>query len=131
MASYRDLPMGRHDERALADARVVSELIAALAENLERHVPTLDLTDENARRERDAYQRLSQEQRAIAEQLRATAEHMESYRDLPMARHDESKLADPRLIEAFQEFVRVEEELLDLLGKSLARDRPMIAALSR
>jgi len=107
----------------------LSELIAALAENLERHVPTLDLTDENARRERDAYHRLSHEQRAIAEQLQATAEHMQSYRDLPMARHDESKLADPRLVEAFQRFVDIEEEVYELLRKSLDRDRSMLGAM--
>src|SRR5688572_31525795 len=95
----------------------LSELIAALAENLERHMPTLDLSDEHARRERDAYQRLSQEQRVIAEQLRATAEHMASYRDLPMARHDESKLADPRVVEAFRRFVDVEEQAYELLRK--------------
>jgi hypothetical protein len=87
-----------------------------------------DASDENAHRERDAYERLSQEQRVIAEQLRVTAEHMASYRGLPLARHDESKLADPRLVEAFREFVRVEEELL---GRGVERDRAMIAAMPR
>jgi hypothetical protein len=105
----------------------LADLVAALADNLERHLATLDRTDENARREYDAYQRLSREHRALADQLRATAAHMASYRDLPMGRHDETALSDPALVEAFRKFVAAEQAVHELLGKSLERDRAMLA----
>jgi hypothetical protein len=54
----------------------LGELTAAIAENLEVHRKALDLTDENARKEYEAYVKLAQEYRTIASQLQATAEHM-------------------------------------------------------
>jgi hypothetical protein len=106
----------------------VAELEDALAENLETHQKTLDLSDGNSRKELDAYVRLAREHRGIAAQLRETARHMAGYRDLPMARHDERAFADPTLLEAFEKFVKVEEELLALLQAAVERDRQMLAA---
>jgi hypothetical protein len=108
----------------------LAELEDALAENLEAHQKTLDVSDGNSRRELDAYQRLAREHRAIAAQLRETAGHMAGYRDLPMGRHDERAFADPKLFEAFEKFVRVEDELLTQLQTALERDRQMLAAFS-
>jgi hypothetical protein len=82
----------------------VAELEDALAENLETH------------------------QKTIAAQLRETARHMAGYRDLPMGRHDERAFADPTLFEAFERFVKVEEELLALLQAAVERDRQLLAA---
>ncbi len=106
----------------------LAELEDALAENLELHQKTLDPSDENARPELDAYVRLAREHRAIAAQLRETAQRMAGYRDLPMGRHDERALADPKLLEAFETFVKVEEDLHAQLQAALDRDRQMLAA---
>ena len=108
----------------------LADLEDALAENLERHQKTLDLSDEDARHELDAYVKLAREHRSIAAQLRETARHMADYRDLPMGRHDERALADPKLLEAFATFVKVEEEFLAQLEEAVERDRQMLAAFS-
>jgi hypothetical protein len=102
-------------------------VIDAVAENLEGHLRTLDLTDENSRLESEAYQRLAKEHRAIAVQLRATAEAMAGYRDLPMGRHDEEALGSPRIVDAFVGLVRAERELLTLLGERVAEHEQMLA----
>ena len=73
-------------ERSALPARV-SALTAAMAEVLETHRQTLDLTDDNAGAEHIAYQQLADDYRRLTSQLRATADHMLGYRDLPMARH--------------------------------------------
>ncbi len=103
-------------------------LMAALAENLELHQGTLDLTDPSSRAELAAYVELVKEQREIADQLLATASRMAGYKDLPMGRHDERALADPRLLAAFETFVKREEELLELLLTAHERDAEMLSA---
>jgi hypothetical protein len=104
----------------------LGELTAAIAENLELHQKTLDLTDENARKEYHAYVKLAQEYRSIATELQATADHMASYRDLPMGRHDERAMANPAALEAFANFVRLEQDLLTLLQNALQWDQKML-----
>ena len=104
----------------------LAELIDALAENLELHMTTLELDDENARKERDAYARLAGQHRAIAAQLRATGGEMAGYRDLPMGRHDEAAMASPDILAAFEKFVRLEEEVARLLASWVTRDRAML-----
>jgi hypothetical protein len=108
----------------------LAELEDALAENLEAHQMTLDLSDGNSRKELDAYVTLAREHRAIAAQLRQTAEHMAGYRDLPMGRHDERAFADPKLFDAFEKFVRAEEDLLVQLQAAVERDRGMLAGFA-
>jgi hypothetical protein len=108
----------------------LAELEDALAENLERHQKALDLSDENSKRELDAYVRLARQHRAIASQLRATAQEMTGYRDLPMGRHDEQALADAHIIRAFARFVKAEQELRDQLQHAVERDQQMLAAFS-
>ncbi len=105
----------------------LSELLAAMAHNLELHQGALDLRDERARDELEAYVTLAREQQALAEQLRLTAERMVGYHDLPSARHDERALADPRRAEAFARFVQVERELLALIEKAVERDDALLA----
>jgi formiminotetrahydrofolate cyclodeaminase len=107
----------------------LGELIASMAENLEIHRQSLDSNDENSRKEHDAYVKLAKELRSIAAQLQATAKHMDGYRDLPMGRHDEQALADPKVHEAFATLVRLEQELLALLAASLQRDEQMLVAM--
>jgi hypothetical protein len=106
----------------------LAELEDALADNLELHQKTLDLRDDNARKEHEAYVRLAKAHRNIAAQLRATALEMAGYRDLPRGAHDERALADPRLVDAFANFVKREEELLAHLEHAVERDGQMLAA---
>ena len=107
----------------------LSELIAAMAENLEVHQKALDLTDENARKEHGAYVKLAKECRSVATQLEATAEHMAGYRDLPMGRHDEQAMADPKVLEAFSRFVKLEQDLLALLHRAVEQDQEMLVVM--
>lgn len=116
-------------ERAPFPAKL-AELIATLAENLERHQGTLDVSDDNARKELDAYVRLASSFSAIAKQLGGAAREMAGYRGLPMARHEAGRMADPKLREAFATFVEQEEELLTLLEDFLDRDRAMLRAMT-
>jgi hypothetical protein len=108
----------------------LGELTASLAENLELHMETLDLSDENAKTEHAAYVKLANEHRDIAAQLQATSEEMAGYRDLPMGRHDQQALSSPRLVEAFARFVTVEQELLALLRTRVQQDQQMLDDIS-
>jgi hypothetical protein len=107
----------------------LGELTAALAAVLESHTKALDLDDENARRERDLYLRLVEEQRRAASQLEAAAERMTGSRDLPIARHLSDVLASPEAAAPFQRFVEVEEELLALLRERLDEERAMLGEM--
>ena len=107
----------------------MGEVIDALAENLEVHMRALDLTDENSRRERDAYAELAAEHREIAGRLRAVAGRMAGYRDLPMGRHDWEAMAGPEVRAAFGRLVAREGELLALLQESVERHGKMLARM--
>jgi hypothetical protein len=104
----------------------LGELTAAVAETLELHMKALDLSDANAKQEHDAYRKLVAEHRRTADELQVTAQEMAGYRDLPMGRHDENAMSDPKLLEAFERFVSLEQELLWLLQERIARDQKML-----
>jgi hypothetical protein len=107
----------------------VAELFDAMGDILEFHQTTLDLTDENARKEHEAYVSLSKAYRGLASQLQMTAREMASYRDLPMARHDQAGLMSPEAVEVFQKYVNEEEDLLNLLQGGVERDQKMLAEM--
>lgn len=107
----------------------LGELTAAVAEILEVHMTALDLSDENSRKEHDAYRELAKEHRETAVQLQATAERMAGYRDLPMGRHDMEVMASPKAREVFERFVKLEQEILELLQRRLERDRQMLGEM--
>jgi hypothetical protein len=104
-------------------------LIAGLAELLENHMRALPSGDANAQREREAYQRLVKDQRAIAASLHALAAAMQSYRDLPMGGHDESVLVDQRSRDVFARFIAAEEDLLALLRAETREHRAMLTGM--
>jgi hypothetical protein len=104
----------------------VARLMAATAAMLDVHQKALVLEDENARREHDAYVKLAQAHRLVANQLQATAEQMAGYRDLPMGAHDRAVLMSSESADTFRAFVRQEQELLNLLQISHERDRKML-----
>ena len=107
----------------------LGELISAMAENLEAHRKALDLTDQNSRAEYEAYEKLLKELRQIAAQLSVTASEMAGYHDLPMGRHDEQAMTHPRVREAFENFVRHKQELLELLEQTEERDHKLFRAM--
>ncbi len=107
----------------------MGELTVSVAENLEAHMKTLDLRDENSKREYDAYLELVKEHRIIAKQLHATAKQMAGYRDLPMGRHDQMAMSAPEVLEAFKKFVKLEQELLVLLQRRLEQDRKLLVEM--
>jgi hypothetical protein len=100
-----------------------------VAATLEAHTTALDQTDENARRELDVYLKLVAEHRKAAAQLQAIGKEMAGARDLPMARHDLQSMASPRVAGVFQEYVRCEQALLDLLQERVEQDRQMLAEM--
>jgi hypothetical protein len=112
-------------EHSLVPAKI-AELLASLAENLEAHVPAIDLYDRNGRLERDAYEVLVAEYRAIASRLQAVAQQMAEYRDLPVARHLEAAMSAPEILYAFRRYVKLEREVVELLQGTLTRDQQML-----
>lgn len=107
----------------------LADLSAAVAEILEGHMKALDLRHEHSRQEHALYDRLAGEHRDAAAALAGTAERMAGARDLPMGPHDMAAMADPAMGAAFERFVRLEEELLQLLQSRLDDDRAMLATM--
>jgi hypothetical protein len=116
-------------ERAALPAKL-AELVGALAENLELHQKTLDFTDPPSKTEYDAYVSLAKQYRGTETQLGAAAKEMAGYRDLPMGRHDQQAMANPKIRDAFTRFVTLERELLKLLQGALKRDAKMLDQMS-
>ncbi len=116
--------------RGLAEHSALSAKLAELTDSvgliLELHMKALDLTDENSRKEFDAYRRLANTHRDIAAHLHTIATEMGGYRDLPMGRHDTRMMAAPAAVDAFEEFVKHEQELATVLERRLEQDRQML-----
>jgi hypothetical protein len=108
----------------------LGELVASTARVLEVHMRALDLTDDNSRRELEAYRELASTHRRIASELADTAHRMAAYRDLPMGRHDMAAMTSPAPRHAFAGFVEHEQSLLSLLEARLAEDRAMLAMMT-
>jgi len=112
-------------QRSALPARV-SALTAAMAEVLETHQQTLDLTDDNARAERIAYQQLANDYRRLTSQLRAAADRMLGYRDLPMARHHAHAMLAPEIRGALANLVQCERDLEAVLETWSEEDQAML-----
>jgi hypothetical protein len=117
-------------QRSALPARL-GGLSAAIADTLETHKRTLDLTDDNARREHDAYDVLVSDYRNIASQLETIANRMLGYRDLPMARHDARALTAPDIRKALAALIEHEQELVALLNTWIAQDQEIFTRMSR
>jgi hypothetical protein len=116
-------------EHAALPARM-GQLVLALAETLDLHTKTLDLTDASARMEQTVYRELGERFGNIAVALQGVAREMERQRDLPMGAHDADKLADPALATAFEQLVSREQQLLELLQHNLDRHRQMLEQMA-
>lgn len=115
-------------ENAVLPARL-GAVTSALADVLEAHVKALDLDDEHARSEHDAYTKLVDEHRDAAARLRAVAERMAGYQDLPMGVHDDRAMTGPEPVAAFEAFVAMKEELRALLQEQDRRDQQLLAQM--
>jgi hypothetical protein len=107
----------------------VGAFVGAMAELLQNHTRALDGRDSNARLEREAYEDLIEQLRAIASGLGTLAAAMRGYRDLPAAPHDERLLADQRSNDVFTAFIGAEEALLGQLRKGVDSHRAMLSAM--
>jgi hypothetical protein len=108
----------------------LGELVASTARVLEVHMKALDLTDENSKREYEAYRELASAHRRIAIDLADTAHRMAGYRELPMGKHDMAAMMSPAPRHAFAGFVKHEESLLALLQTRLAADHAMLEMMA-
>jgi uncharacterized protein YndB with AHSA1/START domain len=116
-------------ERSAVPAEL-GALSAAMAENLERHQRTLDLTDDNARVERDAYEVVASALRNAAAQLQTAADRMVGYRGLPTARHDLDAMSSPAIRDAFARLIERERDLSALLNTVIQEDRARLGSRS-
>ena len=112
-------------QRSMLPARV-SALTAAIAEVLETHEQTLDLSDDSARLEHLAYQQLTNDYRRVTSQFRAIADRMLGYRDLPMARHHAQAMLAPEIRGALANLVERERDLAALLQTWVQEDQAML-----
>ncbi len=103
--------------------------MASVAAILEVHTLALDLTDDNAKVEHSVYERLVDQHRTAADQLRATGDALAGCRELPRARHDEQAMASTDAVATFGRFLQAERQLLALLEKRLPRDEQMLVAM--
>ncbi|HEV8654449.1 MAG TPA: hypothetical protein VGR85_02930 [Candidatus Limnocylindria bacterium] len=74
-----------------------ADVIDAVGDNLAEHMTALDQRDPAARVERGAYASLLTKHRAAGAQLRAIAQEMAGYRNMPMAPHDPEIMRGPTL----------------------------------
>jgi hypothetical protein len=93
----------------------LAELLDTIADNLAAHVTALDPSEDAGAQEIAAYESLTDRHRGAATELRLIAEEMLGYRDLPPAGHDPAALGAPAIVAAFEDLVRVENELSELL----------------
>jgi|SRR6186997_82473 hypothetical protein len=104
----------------------VGALTAAMVDVLDTHQQTLDLADDNARTELTAYQQLAHDYRHLTSQLRATAERMLGYRDLPKARHHAQPMLAQEIRDTLANLVERERELAALLETWIEEDQAML-----
>ena len=107
----------------------LADLMDAVARVLETHTTALDLEDDDAKQEYDAYAKLVEQHRRIATELHGLSEQMVSYRDLPMGRHDRKALSAPDAADFFERLVNLEQELLSLLQQRLEEHRPLLSEM--
>ena len=108
-------------EQSFLPARL-GVLMASVAENIELHMKALDLKDKNIKREHRAYAKLAKEHRDISASLQAIAGEMEGYRDQAQGRPNEDILSDPKILAAFEKFMKAERQLIAVLKKRMYQD---------
>ena len=108
----------------------IGEFLAALARILEAHMRALDPAQADAKKELDAYATLVTGHRDVADRLSGIAIQMAEYRSLPMAAHDTEAMSDAVAHKAFENFVRLEQELANLLQQLSQEDQKMLQQMT-
>lgn len=108
----------------------IAPVFAALAETLDSHRALLILSDENARREDEAYRSLAMAYRELAARVERVASEMASYRELPACAHDDKAFGE-RQLGAFRSFVQAQSALLEILRPAAERDESMLASMTK
>lgn len=117
-------------QHASVPARI-APLFAALAETLELHRAMLDPSQEEAaRREDEAYRQLAERFRDLATRSAETATFMADCRSLDPCPHDTSAFG-PHHREAFERFVKAQNQLLEVLRPAAERDEQMLASMPK
>ena len=116
--------------RAIVPGKL-SGLLHAQARILEAHMRALDPTDIDARKELDAYAALVTAHRDVADRLSGIADQMADYRTLPIAAHDEAAMSDALALKAFENFVRLEQELATVLQQLMQEDEQMLQQMAQ
>jgi uncharacterized protein YndB with AHSA1/START domain len=106
----------------------IAPLLSALADTLELHREMLDLEDEDCRKEDEVYQKLAESYRELSRRIESTAALMASCRSLPACAHDTAAFG-PRHREAFERFVRAQNQLFEILRPASERDQQMLATM--
>jgi hypothetical protein len=106
--------------------RAISRLAASMSTMMDSHLDAL-ASGASSEPERAAYARLATDYRTVAASLAQIATQMESYRDLPMATHDQSRLASRESAEIFQSLVDAERNLLLTLQASVEQHEQMLS----
>jgi hypothetical protein len=112
-------------EHAVLPAKIAA-VATAMAAMFEQHRTSLDADEPSGRAEDDAYRTLAHDFRAIASMLETTAARMASYRDLPMATHDEAALSTAEAVATFEALINAERELLQQLQQSVEMYEQML-----
>jgi len=107
----------------------IALLIECLGDNLEVHLPTIDTRTEAGMAEHGAYATLVEECREAGRLLKSMAERMAAYRDLPMAPHRAEALADPTILHAFERYVAMQDQLIDVLQRVRERDLTLLKSM--
>jgi hypothetical protein len=108
---------------------VVGDFVAAMADVLAVHQQALDLDDENARPEHDAYGTLVGELRAVSARLAAIAARMIGYRDLPMGRHDHQKMAGHDAVAVLERMIQAERTLLSRIQAAVREQEAILGQM--
>ena len=105
----------------------LGELVASTARVLEVHMKALDLTDENSKREYDAYRELASAHRRIAIELADTAHRMAGYRDAANGppRHGRDDV-HPRRVTPSPASSSTRRHCVSLLQTRLTQDHAML-----
>lgn len=114
-------------EHAILPA-TLSKLTDAMAGVLRAHLHSLG-DDAKSQPEQQAYTALVEDYRAVSNHLQRIAGRMASYRDLPMATHDEERLTSADATESLALFVQAERAVLEFLQSSLEQNERMLAGM--
>lgn len=104
----------------------IGEVLRAMAEVLDDHRQALDPGDPVNGPESAAYEKVVTELRAISAHADSVAKILSGYRDLPMGRHDQGRMAAADAQAALVRFVDAERHLLQWLTASVPAHEEML-----